>query len=92
MGDHAPITGIATIVGAKGARAFGSIALGDALCGVGEAWHCHPSCRPGHHRPADGSVRPLPKKNPVYPGSFWFGKEEGEGGIRRENWEVKKDI
>lgn len=28
----------------------------------------------------------------VYPGSFWFGNEEGEGGIRRENWKVKKDI
>lgn len=62
MGDHAAITGVATIVGEKGARAFGSITLRDALCGVGEAWHCYPSGRPGHHRPADGSVRPLPKK------------------------------
>lgn len=62
MGNHATITGITTIMGEEGARAFSCIAFGDAFCGVGEAWHCHPSGRPGHHRSADGSVRPLPKK------------------------------
>lgn len=87
MGDNAAITGVATIVGEKGARAFGSITLRDALCGVGEAWHCYPSGRPGHHRPADGSVRPLPKKIVYTLAPFGLGKKrekaESEGKIGR---------